>query len=108
LQIAFRNLGRFGNSVFIDNINLSDPVGLEEKETFEIVVYPNPASKEGYITISSIPHAKIKLFDAQGKLILEEVGEGTVQLFLGQAKAGTYLLSIQGETKIWNKPLIIR
>ena len=108
LQIAFRNLGRFGNSVFIDNINLSDPVGLEEKETFEIVVYPNPASKEGYITISSIPHAKIKLFDAQGKLILEEEGEGTVQLFLGQAKAGTYLLSIQGETKIWNKPLIIR
>ena len=108
LQIAFRNLGRFGNSVFIDNINLSDPVGLEENETFEIVVYPNPASKEGYITISSIPHAKIKLFDAQGKLILEEEGEGTVQLFLGQAKAGTYLLSIQGETKIWNKPLIIR
>ena len=108
LQIAFRSIGKWGNNLYIDNVNLDNQSGMLEPKDEYLSIFPNPIQGDGLLTIKTIPFSKIKIIDMNGKLVQEAKGEGTLTIPLNKLKAGTYLINIESATKIWNKPLIIR
>ena len=46
VQIRFININGFGNSTFIDNINIDETLSLQDVEAINFNMYPNPASDE--------------------------------------------------------------
>ena len=108
LQIAFRSIGKWGNNLYIDNVNLDNQSGMLETKNEYLSIFPNPIQGDGLLTIKTIPFSKIKIIDMNGKLVQEAKGEGTLTFPLNKLKAGTYMVNIESATKIWNKPLIIR
>ena len=108
LQIAFRSIGKWGNNLYIDNVNLDNQSGMLEPKDEYLSIFPNPILGDGLLTIKTIPFSKIKIIDMNGKLVQEAKGEGTLTIPLNKLKAGTYMINMESATKIWNKPLIIR
>jgi hypothetical protein len=108
LQIAFRSIGKWGNNLYIDNVNLDNQSGMLEPKDEYLSIFPNPIQGDGLLTIKTIPFSKIKIIDMNGKLVQEAKGEGTLTIPLNKLKAGTYMINVESATKIWNKPLIIR
>lgn len=73
-----------------------DMSSLNELETASLIVYPNP-SNSGFFTIqSSIELSElIKIFDAQGRKVLEFIPNSTTYLLdLSQFERGEYILEI--------------
>ncbi|MCT4579858.1 MAG: M43 family zinc metalloprotease [Flavobacteriales bacterium] len=106
-----------GNNIYIDNINISGPVSIDENESFkELSIYPNPAKDEVNVTFSVENNQRairIELLDLTGK-VLESVYEGGLQLGEHQFQvntkkyaAGMYILSFNdGENTKLSKLII--
>ncbi|MDW8419968.1 MAG: choice-of-anchor J domain-containing protein, partial [Chitinophagales bacterium] len=59
LVIAFRNIGRWGNNLYIDNVNLSGVVSAQPLPLSEhIKIYPNPVSPGQTITVTLPDYAQ--------------------------------------------------
>lgn len=108
LQIAFRNIGDWGNNLYIDNINLDNQSVIAEHNNSYLTMFPNPINRDGLLTLKTIPFSKIRIVDILGKIVQEAKGEGTVTISLNNLKSGTYIVCIESATQIWNKPLIIK
>lgn len=108
LQIAFRNIGRFGNVVYLDNVNLGDFVNLEETQLQNPSIFPNPICAGESLTVNLNGEFSYCLFDQKGAKIQVLEGKDTLNVLLpGQLATGTYLVQIQTKTKIWNQKIII-
>jgi photosystem II stability/assembly factor-like uncharacterized protein len=108
LQIAFRNIGRYGNVVYLDNINLGNVASLDEKELISPIIYPNPIRAGDIVAIEFKGDYSISIFDHKGSIIQRESGNNKTYLHLSQnLSQGVYNIQIQTETKIWNNPLIL-
>jgi hypothetical protein len=108
LQIAFRSIGKWGNNLYLDNINLDNQSGIVEQNESYLMMFPNPINRDGLLTLKTIPFSKIRIVDIHGKLVQETKGEGTVTISLNNLKSGTYIVCIESATQIWNKPLIVK
>lgn len=108
LQVAFRNIGHYGNVLYLDNINLGNTSSLNEQEITSPLIYPNPILSGETISIELTGEYLILLLDQKGSIIQRESGKKNSTLTLSNTLAhGKYLIQIQTATKIWNKPLII-
>lgn len=108
LMIAFRNIGNWGNALYIDNINLLQVVGEKNSIMKDLSIFPNPAKAGTQLTIS-LPDDllnqsfKYRVLDLNGK-ILSEGSQTSNQLDLpGYLASGTYVVHIKTKTNIWNK-----
>ena len=113
IMVAFRNIGYFGNALYIDNINLNDGVvGIKENATKlnDAIIYPNPANAGESFTLSiSNESAIVTLYDLEGKKILQKQLMGDSKISLpANLSAGNYMLNITTENKIWNKILSVK
>jgi len=107
IQLAFDNIGHYGQNIYIDNINLRIVSTLAfNKVTPEgsINVYPNPASDIVNIKGSGIrsPGVEITLYNALGKCISRKPevtykGDLTSSINVASLSSGVYELVIQGE-----------
>jgi photosystem II stability/assembly factor-like uncharacterized protein len=106
--VAYRNIGHWGNNIYVDNINISSDLGLVQPEK-SISIYPNPIISGGILTIDGIENgAKIQLIDFNGKVLSQgELQNGTYKL-PSNCATGMYWLNIQTETQILNKKITIR
>jgi len=106
-----------GNNIYIDNINISGPVSIDENGTFKALsIYPNPAKDEVNLTFSVENNQRamrIELLDLTGK-VLESVYEGDLQLGKHQFQvntkkyaAGMYILSFNDGENAQLRKLII-
>lgn len=75
-------------------LRLSDSNNAELNEVSSaFTIYPNPASS--VITISPTENANhLSIFDMQGKQVLSEVINGTMQIQVGELPRGTYIVRI--------------
>ena len=119
LMIVFRNIGRYGNALYLDNINLpSTPVNVTNLNTsknqakYQIEQYPNPAEKNGSIMFKNLPNQKFKatIYDSKGSLIVKNLAiENTLlQLSNLSLNAGIYIIFLEGETLMFSKKIIIK
>lgn len=105
--VAFRNIGNWGNNIYVDNINISTDLGIVEYDnTFEI--YPNPIGSGQTLHLSGIDgKAKIQLTDVNGKVVLQQHISTEELTIPAGLNSGVYWLNVQTENTIWNKKVVI-
>lgn len=112
LIISFRNMGSWGNYLYVDNINLrSDANHIEQAEIIDWQLYPNPASEVVYLKGSHFEGSLyIELFDASGKRIYANSvadSNGIITLPVSEYASGLYLVRILGNGGNSHLPLLI-
>ncbi|MEI6853495.1 MAG: PKD domain-containing protein, partial [Bacteroidota bacterium] len=112
LLVAFRNIGLWGNNIYIDNINLpSYTTSVNETKAVTMEVFPNPVDHNGFLTITNPLNEEviITLFDGKGSRMFKNKIAASTNLDLSQynLSAGIYHLNLQGETRIMNYKLLI-
>ncbi len=110
LLIAFRNIGHYGNSIYIDHINLGFTTQIERpKQIAHVNIYPNPVRRSQKLHVSGIGLMHCKVFDLSGKLVGEFKAENTADWNVpSNLRSGTYLLHIETETQLINRKLVIQ
>jgi hypothetical protein len=108
VQVAFRNKGGWGNNLYLDNINLGSLADLNESIDNPITMYPNPIQTGTCLTIQGDGIKRINLISPDGKSIkTERKFEGNTFEIPENISTGTYILQIESEKQLLNKPLII-
>ncbi len=108
LQVAFRNIGDWGNNLYLDNINLGSMANVQESIENPLSMYPNPVQSGACLTIQGEGIQKIKLISPEGKSIkADRFFSGDLFEIPENISTGTYILQIETKNKLVNKPLII-
>jgi hypothetical protein len=118
VQFKFEFTTDGGNNLFIDDINITGPLGLEDatNEDVQMNVYPNPVQQEINIdfTVDKQYMATFKLVDIAGKQLallgVAELLQGANH-FVYQVPAGTttglYFLQVEAGNKVFTQKIII-
>jgi hypothetical protein len=106
LQIAFRNIGDWGNCLYLDNINLGSLANTTEFQATKRKIYPNPACPGSSIRLSGPEATFARLLDMKGKEVFQ-FEMNSPMVLPQELKSGTYLLQIHGQQLISNHPLIV-
>lgn len=108
LQVAFRNIGDWGNNLYLDNINLGSMATINEPVGNTLSIYPNPIQSGACLTIQGEGIQKVKLISPEGKsIIADRFFTGELFEIPENISTGTYILQIETKNKLVNKPLII-
>ncbi len=88
---------------------LSASTELAELENFDLKLVPNPAQNQCQILFSKTATYKVKLYDTQGKLMLDTEATGqTISLDLSTLASGIYFIEVTSSDKTQIKKLIIQ
>ena len=103
--VRFVNINGYGNSLFIDNVNIDALVGMEESSMLgNVTVYPNPSSGIFRLEIrgASTDRMSYSITDLHGRLLNQEripAGSDYNGLIdLRTMPEGVYLLRLQSDT----------
>lgn len=108
LQIAFRNIGRYGNVLYLDNVNIGNFVNLNESKFTTPSIFPNPVIAGNELTIQLDGEFSYCLFDAKGAKIQIQNAKDKLQIVVpNQLSSGIYLVQIQTTNRIWNQRVSI-
>ena len=107
LVIAFRNIGHWGNNIYIDNINISTNLGVKPiAKSFD--VYPNPICAGEQLHFGELePGATIKIVDPSGKLKMRTKLASNELTIPANFKTGVYWINIETSTEILNKKIVV-
>lgn len=112
LMVVFRNKGHWGNSVYLDNININDPAsGTPEPVVSNgIFVYPNPVAPGGCIMVDAPgTTGQATLFDAKGREAARMNFSRSAAIEVpSDFKPGIYILRISTTDYIRNQTVIVR
>ena len=117
VKIKFESTGRFGNNLYIDNIMISNTVGVAEvlnSDNDFFSVYPNPSDgRISLIFTESSEKANCKILNFQGQLIMgntyTNINSGQAQYFdLTGFPMGVYILKVETGEKVFTERVIIR
>ncbi len=104
LMIVFRNIGRWGQAQYLDNINIGNSVSVNELNSSSgyVMLNPNPVrAGENLMLISNRDEQfEVEIFAPNGQLILKSVYGNKASIALPNLAAGTYSYRITGETMI--------
>ena len=108
-RFKFKFVNGGGNDFFIDNINLSGSVTIEESEIDEkLNVNPNPVIDNlniSFYTVSNLTNPAVELFDAMGRLVSSKklnnvvIGANQIMMPSSDLDAGWYLLVLKSQEK---------
>ena len=111
VMIAFRNIGRFGQAMYVDNINLNAPNAISDPQVGNAInVFPNPAvaGQPLYLQADPAEQYNVKLFDAQGKKVMQQTMNGNSTVMLpAELAEGVYTARITGEKQMSRKMIVI-
>ncbi len=115
VYVKFRNINYFGQSLFIDNINLTGGITVNEPEKSNpihlISIYPNPVRSDGSIFVKGEEdgEVEINLYSIEGKLIDKLFTKFNTPIPLSKynLSKGTYIYKITSSDKLLNGKLVI-
>jgi hypothetical protein len=106
-KFKFTNGG--GNDFFIDNINLSGSVSIDENEfNQELTVYPSPVKDYmniSFYSISKLTSPSLELYDAMGRLVTSKklnhlvIGANEIEMPSSNLDSGWYLIALKSQEK---------
>ncbi len=110
--VAFRNIGRYGNNIFVDNINLnaSGPSSIPTIHNENVLgIYPNPISEKIDIQIYDPNNIAnyITVYNMEGKIVMRQDVKNNLHVKNNLAK-GTYIVQIVSDKYIKNCKLIVQ
>ena len=93
-------------------ILVQDCTGIDETESNELSIYPNPNNGLFHLTITAVDNISVRLYNATGKLMLDENNievNGYLNYSIDAAgfPEGVYHLMVTGNTIIYTKKVII-
>lgn len=106
IQIAFRNIGYFGNCVYLDNIQIGSMAGQTTLEAQKRSVYPNPLCPGSSFQIQGPEFEQVVLLDLSGKEV-KRYQKNEALILPAALNAGTYLLQIQSTKLISNLSIVV-
>ncbi len=94
-------------------IPTSEPTGIETPEntlSMMLSVYPNPASKTFTLSGFSAEDARIVVFDANGKVVIDMNSNGAAQKTIDSSalESGLYLVRVEVGEEFWTDRLVIQ
>jgi PKD repeat protein len=99
--IKFVNINGYGNFIYVDNINITQTVGLDQLSSLGAVkIYPNPSKGMFTLELStkSLEDLNFSITDIQGRLVSSELvtskGNLLKQFDLSSNEKGFYFLTI--------------
>ena len=112
VNIKFRNVNKFAQPLYIDNIKLNGAaLSLTDFKLENITVYPNPIASNGSVTVKGNDNSAIRfsLFSMNGKLIdtIFTNFNNPITLEKYNLSQGNYIYKIVSENKIQNGKLIV-
>ena len=106
ITLIFRNIGYWGQAMYIDNINIDAVVPITEIEqaAISMQVYPNPNQGQGYAAVyAETPFTgELRIINALGQMISKQVvtlkqGETLIPIDVSTFGSGMYIVSIINE-----------
>lgn len=88
-----------GNTMYVDDVTISDPVGIETPVVNDkrIVVYPNPATHRLHIDASALSESvSVRIFNALGQFVSESELNGSQDIDITALSPGNYVYVISG------------
>ena len=111
LQISdpYNGDGGVVNSFSIDICYINNSLGINTDSLTNVTVYPNPTKDILNINIpQAIGTSKLKLFDIQGREVLEKTTNNTNEVLnIGNLQSGVYMLSIENEANKTIKKIVL-
>lgn len=112
VYVSFRNINGYGQALYVDNINLGgEALSLEDQNFETMLLYPNPVSNNGFITIKTNTQEDLKfsLFSIQGKQIaqLDILSNTQISLDRFDLSTGLYLYTIKSANQITKGKLLV-
>lgn len=118
LLVKFRGTSDAGNNIYIDDIQISGPLGVSDRQQdFEFTIGPNPMLNETMVTleVANTGAYSISLMDVTGKLVTRlhdgSLSFGTHRFAVQRGMvpaSGVYLLEVQGTAGKAVKKLIVQ
>ncbi|AFL80837.1 subtilisin-like serine protease [Aequorivita sublithincola DSM 14238] len=115
VQFRFVNINGYGNSTFIDNINVRGSLGISKEDLSNITMYPNPASDEVFINLKNLNagNVSITLFNSLGQRLqfiseAEMAGKTRGTLNVSNYATGIYFVKIMSGNNTATKKLIVQ
>jgi len=105
-----------GNNVYLDDINISQPQGIEEvsESNLNFVVYPNPFKESAVISFNLINknHLCIKLCDVLGRslstIVDADFNNGEYKININDGlKPGIYFVNVSTNTGAFTRKIIV-
>lgn len=90
VRIKFEFQSDAGNNIYLDDINVSGPLGGTEieQDQYSLLAYPNPSSDASTISFSLPENKNLQLG------VYDMLGRNVLEVFTGELDAGTYEFSI--------------
>ncbi|MBM3186655.1 MAG: T9SS type A sorting domain-containing protein, partial [Bacteroidetes bacterium] len=108
LQIAFRNIGRYGNVLYLDNINIGNTANVSENQNEKPNIYPNPVKAGESIAIEFEGEFTGFLIDQKGSKIQFQKGKDSLKFSIPERiSSGLYILQVQTASKVWNERISV-
>ena len=108
VELAFSNIGYYGNHLWIDNVNLAGTyVGIDEQENVHVSIRPNPSQGDFFIQTSQNINA-YTVTDITGKLIATEPHSNisNFSIDLNKEPTGVYFITLEFEGHLQTLKLI--
>ena len=115
--VKFRGTSDEGNNIYIDDIQISGPLGIENQEAdFSFVLGPNPMVETSTITLTLQTQAtyQVAVNDVTGKLVSViadknlSVGQHQFELKAQSLQSGVYFVSVESERGRTVKKLLVQ
>jgi len=114
VQLAFETYSAIGNPLFIDNITISQYLGMENvtKEVQELLVYPNPAGDRFTVVLpESGEFRNLEIKNSLGQFVLRKTlsaKDKFIEIQVPQSwSKGLYFLQIEGADKVLTTKVIL-
>lgn len=115
VQIRFVNINGFGNSTFIDNINVEGVLSTTSNELNAFALYPNPASNEVFVRFQNSLESdlEISIINTLGQVIFKTNsltldGNNTAVLNVNEYASGLYFVNFKFNNTTQIKKLIVK
>lgn len=114
VQFRFININGYGNSTFIDNVNVSGVLGVAKTDLGQVSMYPNPASSTVFIAFSKVNTnpTSISVYNSLGQRLVsisegEMAGKSKAVLDVSNLATGIYFVRIDSGSQTATKKLIV-
>ncbi len=112
VKIAFESFNQYGNNLYIDNVEISNAVGIgiEKAQNDSFGLFPNPATKSvSLILHKSEKHALAVVTDMENKKVLQkQINKRKTVLDLNGFPPGLYFVTLISGNSVNTKKLIIK
>ncbi len=104
LLLIFKNIGYWGQAMYVDNINVTATVNINDQvsDNLQMHVYPNPNTGYCYtaITVSEPGTAQLEVHNMLGDVIYNKFvqlnsGENLIPVDLTESSSGAYILNVR-------------